>query len=331
MLRLIMIIALLSLAPLSVHALSAQVCDPDGVVRFVCGTTNPEDLYQIPGSPWVIASGRYSDSEGPIYAVDARSYRAQEIFPANALSPEHDRETYHACSGPNTVFQPHGLTLREGTRSVHTLFVVGHGTREAIEVFELNAGSAVPTIKWIGCIPAPEGTRRINSITSLPGGYLGATNFDTSGGELWEWHPNTGWIEVPGSQMRGPNGLVSSGDGRWFYVGGWNDRALVRVSRGQNPVQIDRINVGFNVDNLRWGTDGKVIVAGHVTRCEGSDPCELAAARVAEVDPDTFAVEQLVDYKGNDFFRLGTVAIDVRDEIWIGGINGSYGIARFPR
>ena len=32
MLRLIMIIALLSLAPLSVHALSAQVCDPDGVV-----------------------------------------------------------------------------------------------------------------------------------------------------------------------------------------------------------------------------------------------------------------------------------------------------------
>ena len=74
-----------------------------------------------------------------------------------------------------------------------------------------------------------------------------------------------------------------------------------------------------------------MIVAGHVTRCEGLDPCELAAARVAEVDPDTFAVEQLIDYKGNEFFRLGTVAIDVQDEIWIGGINGSYGIARFPR
>ena len=131
--------------------------------------------------------------------------------------------------------------------------------------------------------------------------------------------------------MRGPNGLVSSGDGRWFYVGGWNDQALVRVSRGETPVQIDLINVGFNVDNVRWGTDGGVIVAGHVTRCEGSDPCELAAARVAEVDPDTFAVEQLIDYKGNEFFRLGTVAIDVQDEIWIGGINGSYGIARFPR
>ena len=58
---------------------------------------------------------------------------------------------------------------------------------------------------------------------------------------------------------------------------------------------------------------------------------KLAVARVAEVDPNTFAVRQLVDYKGNDFFRVGTVAIDVNDEIWIGGINGSYGIARFPR
>jgi len=96
-------------------------------------------------------------------------------------------------------------------------------------------------------------------------------------------------------------------------------------------VRVDPIFVGFNVDNVRWGPDGMVIVAGHVTRCEGSDPCELAAARVAEVDPNTFAVRQLVDYKGNDFFKLGTVAIDVDGEIWIGGINGSFGIARFPR
>ena len=328
--RLILSLAL-SLAPLGTNALIAQTCEPDGMVKFVCGTTNPEDLYQVPGTSWVIASGRYSDSEGPIYAVDPRDHSTREIFPAGALPPQHDRATYRGCPGPNTVFQPHGLTLREGSGSLHTLYVVGHGAREAIEVFELDASGALPTMKWIGCIPAPEGTRRINSITALPGGYLGATNFDTSGGELWEWRPTTGWIEVPGSQMRGPNGLVSSDDGRWFYVGGWSDRALVRVSRGQTPVQVDPISVGFNVDNVRWGPDGKVIVAGHVTRCAGPDPCELAAARVAEVDPNTFAVRQLVDYKGNDFFRVGTVAIDVSGEIWIGGINGSLGIARFPR
>jgi hypothetical protein len=57
----------------------------------------------------------------------------------------------------------------------------------------------------------------------------------------------------------------------------------------------------------------------------------LAAARVAKVDPDTLEVQQLVDYKGNDFFKLGTVAIEVGDEIWVGGIRGSLGIARFPQ
>lgn len=328
--RLIAALALL-LGLLNTHALSAQTCDPDGNVKFVCGTTNPEDLYQVPSSRWVIASGRYTDSEGPLYAVNTRDHSAREVFPAGALPPQHDSVTYRACPGPTTVFQPHGLTLREGSGGVHTLYVVGHGAREAIEVFELKASGGVPTVKWIGCIPAPEGTNRINSITALPGGSVGATNFDRAGGELWEWHPTTGWIEVPGSQMRGPNGLVSSDDGQWFYVGGWSDQALVRVSRGQSPVQVDPIPVGFNVDNVRWGPEGQVIIAGHVTSCEDAAPCELSAARVAEVDPNTFAVRQLVDYNGNEFFKVGTVAIEVNGEIWIGGIRGSYGIARFPR
>ena len=73
---------------------------------------------------------------------------------------------------------------------------------------------------------------------------------------------------------------------------------------------------------MRWGTAGKVIVAGHLTQCEDVDPCEPSAARVAEVDPTTFEVRQLVDYKGNDFFKLGTVAIEANDELWIGGIRG---------
>ncbi len=313
------------------HAMAAEACIPDGEVQFVCGTTNPEDLYRIPDTPWVIASGRVSDVEGPIYAVNINDHSSREIFPEGAAAPRHDVATYGDCPGPNTVFQPHGLTLREGAGGIHTLYVVGHGSREAIEVFDLDVRGSVPLLQWIGCIPAPRGTARINSITALPNDYLAATNFDTSGGELWEWHPSTGWIEVPGSQMPGPNGLVSSADGRWLYIGGWSDQALVRLSRSQSPVQIRAVPVGFNVDNVRWGNDGTIIVAGHVTRCADGGNCELSAARVARVNPTSFAVQQLVDFKGNDFFRLGTVAIEVENEIWVGGIRGSLGIARFPK
>ena len=306
-------------------------CEVNGATRFVCGVINPEDLFQVPETDWVIATGRISDTAGPIYAVNIDSHQVEEVYPHNAAIAEFDNRTYAECPGPILTFQPHGLTLRQGENGQHTLYVVGHGGREAIEVFSLDAGGNVPSLSWIGCIPAPEGTRRINSITTLPDGYLGATNFDTAGGELWEWHSSTDWIEVPGSKMNGPNGLVSSADGNWFYVGGWSDRALVRISRGLTQVQVDRIPVGFNVDNVRMGNDDRIIAAGHITRCPDANPCELSAARVAKVDPQSFEVEQLVDYKGNDFFSVGTVAIDADDEIWIGGIYGSFGIARFPQ
>ena len=305
-------------------------CESNSDTLFICGVINPEDLYQIPNTEWVIATGRISDSAGPIYAINVESHEVEEIYPHNAALPNFDQVTYQECPGPILTFQPHGVTLRPGAEGGHTLYVVGHGAREAVEVFNLNLDDGVPTLSWTGCIPAPQGTRRINSITALPGGYLGATNFDTTGGQLWEWHPSTDWVEVPGSSMMGPNGLVSSEDGNWFYVGGWSDRALVRVSRGSVPPKVEVIPVGFNVDNVRWGTDGQIIAAGHITRCPNGESCDTSAARVAKVDPESFEVEQLIDYDGNDFFEMGTVAIDVDDEVWIGGIYGSFAIARFP-
>jgi hypothetical protein len=326
------LVLFLFLGLFSASAFAAEACGPDGEIQFLCGMTNPEDLYPVPNTPWVIASGRVSAVEGPIYAVNTWDYSIQEIFPQGAAAAEHDTNTYRDCPGPNSSsFQPHGLTLREGAAGVHTLYVVGHGEREAIEVFNLNSRSSIPSLKWIGCIVAPQGTARINSITALPGGSIAATNFDTSGGELWEWHPASGWVEVPGSQMPGPNGLISSADGQWLYVGGWSDQALVRLSRGQDSLQIASADVGFNVDNVRWGSNGNIVVAGHVTRCADSSPCELAVARVAKVNPTTLHVQQLVNFKGNDYFKLGTVAIEVGDEIWVGGIRGSLGIARFQQ
>ena len=138
MLRYLLSCALL-LGLFGINAFAAQTCDPDGEVQFVCGVTNPEDLYQIPETPWVVASGRISDVAGPIYAVDIRDQSSRIIFPDNALLPEHDTTIYQGCPGPNpSSFQPHGLTLREGNDGIHTLYVVGHGEREAIEIFDLD-------------------------------------------------------------------------------------------------------------------------------------------------------------------------------------------------
>jgi hypothetical protein len=316
---------------------SAQ-CAPDGSVRFVCGVPGPEDLYAIPGTPWVIASSRVSDDDGSLIVVDTRDLATLTLFPTAVLYPELDRRTYEACPGPPPgTFQPHGIALREGSGGRHTLYVVGHGLREAVEAFALSATGAVPSLTWIGCVVAPEGVS-LNSVTPVPGGGIVVTNFNVAGGELWEWSPTGGWSEVPGSGMSGPNGVVASPDGRWLYVGGWGEEALVRISRLQEPVQRDQVGVGFHIDNVRWAPDGSLLAAGqygaptaNIGGCLNRGTCEGVSSRVARVDPQSLTAEQLVDHPSNSLFPFGTAAIAVGDEIWIGGIGGGERIARFPR
>lgn len=316
------------------NSYGAEICVSDGEIQFICGPANPEDLILIPNTPWVIASGSISSSrvEGSIYAVNIDDYSSRVIFPDNTLLSQHDTAGYTNCPGPpKSSFQPHGIAIREGHDRMHTLYVVGHGEREAIEVFNLDARGNIPSLQWIGCIVAPEGVNRFNAVTSLPNSAIAATDFDPPRGELWEWNPSDGWIEVPGSRMRGPNGLVSSEDGQWLYIGGWIDQALVRLSRGTSPVQVDSIPVGFRVDNLRWAPDGNLLLAGQDIGCEGPGQCRMVGTRAVQVNPVTLDVQDLVNYPDNELFKMGTVAIRVKDEIWVGGLRDGQGIMRIPQ
>jgi len=315
---------------------ATAACDPDGEVQFLCGPKSPEDLLGVPGSPFVLVSSM--ENEGHIYVADTRDHTTTALFPSETAESELDSETYADCPGPpSSLFRPHGLGLRPGDDGHHTVYVVGHGGREAIEVFALDATGSHPTLTWVGCVVAPQGVS-LNSVTALPDGAFAVTNFNMVAGELWEWQPASGWSKVPGSSMAGPNGLESSPDGQWFYIGGWGAESLVRLSRGQDPVAKDAVPVGFHIDNVRWSPDGSLLVAGQaadsvaaIGGCLGGAGCEGVSTRVARVDPDELTVEQLIDYPSNDLLILGTVALQVGDEIWVGAIAGGDRIGRFPQ
>ena len=317
----------------SVSPSEAQ-CDPDGDVEFVCGPVSPEDMVPVPGSPWILVSGMEDD--GYLYATHVRDLTSTVLFPTQMARPRHDRGTYGSCPGPVTGgFRPHGLSLRPGDNTTHTLYVVRHGEREAIEVFEVDAGAASPTLVWIGCVVAPEGVS-MNSVAALPGGGFVVTDFQFVAGGLWEWQPGEGWERVPGSETAGPNGVVASDDGRWLYIGGWGTRSLIRLSRGQTPPQINSVDVGHHVDNVRWAPDGSLLAAGHVgpaensvMLCLGQGQCEGVRSMVTRVDPERLTAREIIRYPSNDLLILGTVAIEVGDEIWVGGIAGGNRIARF--
>ena len=318
----------------------AAGCDPVGNVRFVCDQSGPEDLALVPGSEWVLSSGMTAN--GAIRLVNVRDGASTVLFPSATAKERLDKKTYSSCPGPidpaeKDKFRAHGLYLRPGRNAVHTLYVVHHGNRESIEVFELDGRPKPPALTWIGCAVAPDPIG-LNSVVGLSDGGFVTTNFsprnaDPAGrgrmmagennGELWEWHTSTGWKIVPGSESAGPNGLEISKDGKWLYIGGWGSQSVVRLSRGQTPVKRDAVPVGFRVDNVRWGPDDTLLAAGQ----GGTAPSQTS--NVAKVDPTSLKVQELVRHPYGEVLTAGTVAIQIGKEIWVGSVRGDR-IAIFP-
>ncbi len=199
-------------------------CVPAGNVQFVCGHNGAgrpcsRARLRVGGCFFLRRNGWHShrqrENQGHNAGVSERTAKEQQ-----------DTKTYAACPGPpdaaqKAMFTTHGLALREGKNSLHTLYVVNHSKRESIEVFELNAKVSPPVLTWIGCAVAPDPIG-LNEVLPLPdGGFIG-TDFlargdasfreskDEAGevnGALWEWHSGKGWTKIPGSEASGANGL----------------------------------------------------------------------------------------------------------------------------
>ena len=120
-------------------------------------------------------------------------------------------------------------------------------------------------------------------------------------------------------------------------IAGWVSQSVIRLSRGQTPVQKDAVEVGFHIDNVHWAPDGSLLAAGHsasatavILECVREGQCDGVTSRVAKVDPQRRTVDQIVRYPSNDHLLLGTVAIQVGEEIWVGGGAGGARIVRCP-
>jgi hypothetical protein len=207
--------------------------------------------------------------------------------------------------------------------NVHTLYVVHHGTRESIEVFELNAGAAPPILTWVGCAPAPP-KQVFNGVVALPDGGFAATS---NSADIRQYLPATGWSLVPGSEGTAPNGVEISKDGQWLYIAGWAEEKLTRLSRGRTPIQKDVIKLGFRPDNVRLSLDGSVLfAAGHTDKDGRSivEPREPLRERsnVARIDPRTLEFRRIFQHPAIDGFVTSTTGIRIGNELWLGSQRG---------
>ena len=77
------------------------------------------------------------------------------------------------------------------------------------------------------------------------------------------------------------------------------------------------------MDNVRLMPDGSLLAAGQ----GGTAPSQTS--HVARVDLTAMKSRELVRYPFSDTFSMGTVAIQVGREIWVGSVRGDR-IAIFP-
>jgi hypothetical protein len=296
--------------------------------NYVCtgAQQGPEDLVALPGNEWVIASAM--SGEGGIAAIRVKDRAVTKVYPAATAKQALDTSHYAECPGPPRPgeFTTHGLYLYPGGGPVERLLAVGHGAREAIEVFNVDIRGETPALIWIGCVIAPEPIG-LNSVRGLADGGFITTNFLARGaaadarqkmsegqtnGELWEWHPGGKWQKVPGSKAAGANGVELSHDGKTLYMAAWGSQSFVRLSHGAKKVQRDEVPLGFRVDNIHWADDGSLLAVG-----QGAQ-----SWRAVKIDPATLKVTDVMDRANVPGFGAGTVAAEVGKTWWIGSYIG---------
>ena len=107
-------------------------------MTLACGQQGPEDLYALPGGQWVVA-GVYAGTGG-LNLIKVSDRSSTRVFPSATAKKQYDAKAYPGCPGPpdatpDARFTTHGLWLEPGNGNNRHLLVVGHGSRESIEVF----------------------------------------------------------------------------------------------------------------------------------------------------------------------------------------------------
>jgi hypothetical protein len=268
-------IAALALSSITAPAQPAAPCAPSMGLRFVCGLDKPEDLIQVPGSKWLIASGM--GSGGGLRLVDTEAKVAKPFYTGAPAQLRQDRKWFSACPGAPDVktFNTHGIALRPTTtEGVYRLYAVMHAPLESIQVFSVDARGAEPALRWNGCVKLPEDFRT-NAVTALKDGTIlinvqmkgTTTNVDFISGRptggVFAWTPGGKDLRLlPGTELAGNNGIELSPDEKEFYiaVSGTQTVAIYSLADTAKPVREIR-TPWFNLDNIHW-SNGRLIAAG---------------------------------------------------------------------
>lgn len=301
----------------------------------------PEDILPLEGTDWVLFSSiTAGDHPGGMTLVNREESTESTLWPASGFKYELDPAAFPDCETPpdEARADTHGINAVQTGPGTFDLYVVYHGSRESIEVFEVDVSGTKPDATWRGCVVLPEGTAA-NSVVPLPDGGLALTNFTDprepllpqlfSGepsGSVWTWKQAGGWAEVPGSQSFGPNGIEVSADGKTLYVAESMKKRVVSIPvEGGSLTEVATMD--FLPDNLRWTESDTLLTTGmeyepltqeSIQSCAMEGTGCVSGFVVVEIDPSDNSSEALYSTESEEF-QYATVAAQVGADIWVGG------------
>jgi len=321
-------------------------CEPERGIRPICGFQNPEDLSVLDDGTLLVSQMGTMDGamSGSLAHFDPSSEQLHVLYPGGAEEPTAGWGDPGCPGPPGKLLSPHGFDLARRPDNRLALWVVNHGGRESVEIYEVHTDGAV-RLTWRGCVIPPE-PHFLNDVSALPGGggfvathmfpksestlvstfhsLRGIAGFDT--GYVLEWTPEGGFREVPGTAAPMPNGITTSPDGELLFINMYIGGEVRRVHRsGGEPPRSVEVR---NPDNITWADDGRLLVASHtgslgeMMGCNGieSGSCPLSFAIVA-IDPDTLTTETVFENAGPPM-GAATVAVQRGDELYMGTFAG---------
>lgn len=317
--------------------ISTEGCKSDQEIQVICLVKNPEDLAVTPGNDFLIVSefGGIEPLEEMIPGkLSLLNLKTEEIEP---LDMSYSNNTWGdgLCSRKNNdLLGPHGIDLITRNDGLYQLAVVNHIEYESIEMYELIKSETSWHLIWRGCVRAPV-ENYLNDVSLKSDGslfvshmydrdssissFLLAALFKKKTGYVLQWNNKQGFSKVVESEGSMPNGLAYDENNNLLYINdNLGDKVRILDLNNKTSVADTYLNAPDNLiltEESLWVTtlDHEIL---DTIKCIEYTVCALPFS-VYELDPVTLEEKQRFSFR-KTVFGLPTVALPVKDKIWIG-------------
>ncbi len=342
--------AALAVSLLGSRAIQAEPiidCEPKGNARPICAFSNPEDMVALPGGEAILIGeyGASAEATGRLVVFELESEKQHTAYRGGQGkgAAEAGWGDPTCTTPPGDAFNSHGIDLVRRDDGRLQLLVIQHGSREAIELFEVMGAGTDWRVAWRGCVPAPPNAS-LNSVAGVSNGDFYTTQMVplepavnlTKGiprhttGHAFAWSQSDATFrKIGGTDGAMPNGIVTSPDGRFIYMAASAEHSVrkVEVATGR---ELDRATVD-SPDNARWAPDGRILISSLARELTGEDfaacvsidrgACSIPFKIVA-LDPDSMTIVETLYATDGAPMGAGTVGLRVGDDLFIGTFHG---------